>query len=45
MVVDGGSGDCTGWQGRWDHVKKFLERAGPFTHPDFEPSTEVRWKS
>uniref|UniRef100_A0A671T2U3 NEDD8-activating enzyme E1 catalytic subunit n=1 Tax=Sinocyclocheilus anshuiensis TaxID=1608454 RepID=A0A671T2U3_9TELE len=40
MVVDGGNGDRSDWQGRWDHVKKFLERAGPFTHPDFEPSTE-----
>nr|2NVU_B Chain B, Maltose binding protein/NEDD8-activating enzyme E1 catalytic subunit chimera [Homo sapiens] len=28
------------WEGRWNHVKKFLERSGPFTHPDFEPSTE-----
>uniref|UniRef100_A0A6Q2YGT9 NEDD8-activating enzyme E1 catalytic subunit n=1 Tax=Esox lucius TaxID=8010 RepID=A0A6Q2YGT9_ESOLU len=40
MAVDGehmGSGD---WDGRWNHVKKFLERPGPFTHPDFEPSTE-----
>ncbi|XP_036415732.1 NEDD8-activating enzyme E1 catalytic subunit isoform X1 [Colossoma macropomum] len=37
MLVDGTTSD---WQGRWDHVKKFLERAGPFTHPDFEPSTE-----
>ncbi|XP_066527392.1 NEDD8-activating enzyme E1 catalytic subunit isoform X2 [Hoplias malabaricus] len=37
MLVDGTTGD---WPGRWDHVKKFLERAGPFTHPDFEPSTE-----
>uniref|UniRef100_A0A673NFK8 NEDD8-activating enzyme E1 catalytic subunit n=1 Tax=Sinocyclocheilus rhinocerous TaxID=307959 RepID=A0A673NFK8_9TELE len=41
MVVDGGNGDRSDWQGRWDHVKKFLERAGPFTHPDFEPSTEA----
>lgn len=41
MVVDGGSVDQGDWQGRWDHVKKFLERTGPFTHPDFEPSTEV----
>uniref|UniRef100_A0A672PH08 NEDD8-activating enzyme E1 catalytic subunit n=1 Tax=Sinocyclocheilus grahami TaxID=75366 RepID=A0A672PH08_SINGR len=40
MVVDGGNGDRSDWQGRWDHVNKFLERAGPFTHPDFEPSTE-----
>uniref|UniRef100_A0A8C4HU52 NEDD8-activating enzyme E1 catalytic subunit n=1 Tax=Dicentrarchus labrax TaxID=13489 RepID=A0A8C4HU52_DICLA len=37
MVVDGGT--CE-WEGRWNHVKKFLERSGPFTHPDFEPSTE-----
>ncbi|XP_072521719.1 NEDD8-activating enzyme E1 catalytic subunit isoform X2 [Salminus brasiliensis] len=36
MLVDGTSD----WQGRWEHMKKFLERAGPFTHPDFEPSTE-----
>lgn len=42
MVVNGGSGDQCEWGGRWDHVKKFLERPGPFTHPDFEPSTEVR---
>nr|CBN81071.1 NEDD8-activating enzyme E1 catalytic subunit [Dicentrarchus labrax] len=38
MVVDGGT--CE-WEGRWNHVKKFLERSGPFTHPDFEPSTEA----
>lgn len=38
MVVDGGT--CE-WEGRWNHIKKFLERSGPFTHPDFEPSTEV----
>ncbi|XP_064604600.1 NEDD8-activating enzyme E1 catalytic subunit-like [Liolophura sinensis] len=29
------------WPGRWNHVKKFLERTGPFAHPDFEPSPEV----
>jgi len=22
---------------RWDHVKKFLLRRGPFVHPEFEP--------
>jgi len=32
------SGD---WSGRWCHVQKFLERTGPFAHPDFEPSPEV----
>uniref|UniRef100_A0A4W5L860 Ubiquitin like modifier activating enzyme 3 n=1 Tax=Hucho hucho TaxID=62062 RepID=A0A4W5L860_9TELE len=39
MAVDGG--DSRDWDGRWNHVKKFLERPGPFTHPDFEPSTEA----
>uniref|UniRef100_A0A3B3QVJ5 NEDD8-activating enzyme E1 catalytic subunit n=1 Tax=Paramormyrops kingsleyae TaxID=1676925 RepID=A0A3B3QVJ5_9TELE len=42
MAVDSGHGDSTGdWDGRWNHVRKFLERSGPFTHPDFEPSTEA----
>uniref|UniRef100_A0A8C0G616 NEDD8-activating enzyme E1 catalytic subunit n=1 Tax=Chelonoidis abingdonii TaxID=106734 RepID=A0A8C0G616_CHEAB len=40
MAVDGGCGDTGDWEGRWNHVKKFLERSGPFTHPDFEPSTQ-----
>uniref|UniRef100_A0A3P8RMA0 NEDD8-activating enzyme E1 catalytic subunit n=1 Tax=Amphiprion percula TaxID=161767 RepID=A0A3P8RMA0_AMPPE len=40
MVVDGGNGSTCEWDGRWNHIKKFLERSGPFTHPDFEPSTE-----
>ncbi|XP_041080419.1 NEDD8-activating enzyme E1 catalytic subunit isoform X2 [Polyodon spathula] len=40
MAVDSGCRDTGDWEGRWNHVKKFLERAGPFTHPDFEPSTE-----
>uniref|UniRef100_A0A4W4EL77 NEDD8-activating enzyme E1C n=1 Tax=Electrophorus electricus TaxID=8005 RepID=A0A4W4EL77_ELEEL len=39
MALDvGSSGD---WDGRWRHVQKFLERSGPFTHPDFEPSEET----
>lgn len=42
MAVDGGCGDNGDWEGRWNHVKKFLERSGPFTHPDFEPGTQVR---
>ena len=41
MVVDGGVGDGGEWAGRWNHIQKFLERPGPFTHPDFEASTEV----
>ncbi|KAG8435884.1 hypothetical protein GDO86_007107 [Hymenochirus boettgeri] len=40
MAVDGGCGDSGDWEGRWNHVKKFLERSGPFTHPEFEPSNE-----
>ncbi|TFK11613.1 NEDD8-activating enzyme E1 catalytic subunit [Platysternon megacephalum] len=40
MAVDGGCGDTGDWEGRWNHVKKFLERSGPFTHPDFEPGTQ-----
>ncbi|XP_030138908.2 NEDD8-activating enzyme E1 catalytic subunit isoform X1 [Taeniopygia guttata] len=41
MAVDGGCGDSGDWEGRWNHVKKFLERSGPFTHPDFEPGTQA----
>uniref|UniRef100_A0A8C7GMT5 NEDD8-activating enzyme E1 catalytic subunit n=1 Tax=Oncorhynchus kisutch TaxID=8019 RepID=A0A8C7GMT5_ONCKI len=41
MVVDGGSRDGGEWDGRWNHINTFLERPGPFTHPDFEPSTEA----
>uniref|UniRef100_A0A672HVE6 NEDD8-activating enzyme E1 catalytic subunit n=1 Tax=Salarias fasciatus TaxID=181472 RepID=A0A672HVE6_SALFA len=41
MLVDGGSAHACEWDGRWNHIKKFLERPGPFTHPDFEPSTET----
>lgn len=26
---------------RWCHLKKVLERSGPFCHPDFEPSSEI----
>ena len=42
MAVDSAHKDSAcDWHGRWSHVRKFLERPGPFTHPDFEPSTEV----
>ncbi|XP_019360329.1 PREDICTED: NEDD8-activating enzyme E1 catalytic subunit isoform X1 [Crocodylus porosus] len=41
MAVDGGCGDTGDWEDRWNHVKKFLERSGPFTHPDFEPGTQA----
>ena len=26
------------WNQRWSDIQKLLERSGPFTHPDFEPS-------
>lgn len=26
---------------RYAHIRKVLERVGPFTHEDFEPSPEV----
>ena len=26
---------------RWNHIRKILERAGPFCHPNYEPSSEV----
>lgn len=26
---------------RWHHLQKILERGGPFTHPDFEPSPDI----
>ena len=38
--TDNMSGDLD-WPGRWNHIKRFLERDGPFAHPDFEPSPEV----
>uniref|UniRef100_A0A3Q4I0K5 NEDD8-activating enzyme E1 catalytic subunit n=1 Tax=Neolamprologus brichardi TaxID=32507 RepID=A0A3Q4I0K5_NEOBR len=40
MLVDGDNGSTSDWDDRWNHLKKFLERSGPFMHPDFEPSTE-----
>ena len=36
MATDG----CD-WAGRWNHVRKILERTGPFAHPEFEASPEV----
>lgn len=26
---------------RWDHLRKVLERPGPFCHPEFEPSADI----
>lgn len=28
-------------QRRWSHLRKVLERSGPFCHPDFDPSPET----
>ncbi|XP_013419736.1 NEDD8-activating enzyme E1 catalytic subunit isoform X2 [Lingula anatina] len=33
--------DPVDWHGRWNHIKKLLERGGPFAHPDFEASPET----
>ena len=42
MAVDSSRTDTEkDWPGRWNHVRKLLERTGPFAHPDFEPSPEV----
>ena len=27
---------------RWIHLRRILERSGPFKDPNFEPSAEVR---
>ena len=27
--------------GRWNHVRKLLERSGPFSHKKFKPSPEL----
>ncbi|XP_077987685.1 NEDD8-activating enzyme E1 catalytic subunit-like [Glandiceps talaboti] len=40
MAVDTNRVDIE-WPGRWNHIRKFLERTGPFAHPDFEPNTEM----
>ncbi|XP_017777965.1 PREDICTED: NEDD8-activating enzyme E1 catalytic subunit [Nicrophorus vespilloides] len=29
------------YQKRWGHLRKVLERQGPFGHPEFEPSPEI----
>lgn len=29
------------WGQRWSDLRKLLERPGPFTHPDFEPSPDT----
>lgn len=28
-------------QKKWTHLKKVLERPGPFSHPEFEPSPDI----
>ncbi|XP_070559576.1 NEDD8-activating enzyme E1 catalytic subunit-like isoform X2 [Ptychodera flava] len=40
MAVDSNRVD-TEWPGRWNHIRKFLERTGPFAHPDFEPNPDM----
>ncbi|XP_025106468.1 LOW QUALITY PROTEIN: NEDD8-activating enzyme E1 catalytic subunit-like [Pomacea canaliculata] len=33
-------GTDTECSGRWNHIRRLLERGGPFAHPDFEPSSD-----
>jgi len=37
MEVD----ESTDWPNRWGHLKKILERKGPFSPPSFEPSPDI----
>ena len=42
MDVDEKSSDSgTDWPGRWNPVRKLLERNGPFAHEDFAPSPQI----
>ncbi|XP_033102908.1 NEDD8-activating enzyme E1 catalytic subunit-like [Anneissia japonica] len=41
MMVDSEADTGPDWPGRWNHVKKFLERTGPFAHCDFEASPDI----
>ena len=34
-------GDDSTTKKRWTHLRRVLERAGPFKDPNFEPSAEV----
>jgi len=38
MEVDAPEDEVQEIPGRWNHVKKLLERRGPFTHINFDPS-------
>lgn len=38
MDAESDTGD---WNGRWKHIRKLLERPGPFAHPDFEGSPDI----
>ncbi|KAI8802242.1 hypothetical protein BJ742DRAFT_911782 [Cladochytrium replicatum] len=39
MAVDG---ESTDWDGRWTHIRKYLDRPGPYAIDGFEPGDEVR---
>lgn len=40
-MASGETQTSTDQQRRWLHIRKLLERSGPFCHPDFEPSPEI----
>ena len=33
--------DQESWPGRWNHLRKLLERKGPFNHPNFDASPDT----
>ncbi|KAG7166311.1 NEDD8-activating enzyme E1 catalytic subunit-like [Homarus americanus] len=41
VVIISGKKSMMDWGERWSEVRKLLERPGPFTHPDFEPSPDT----
>lgn len=41
MEVDEAAEDVHEWPGRWNHVRKLLERPGPFNNSNFDPSPDI----
>ena len=41
MEVDEPLNETEDWPGRWIHIRKLLERRGPFSHATFQPSPEM----
>ena len=41
MEVDEPAAEFQDWSGRWNHLKKLLERRGPFSPSTFVPSSGI----